>query len=101
MSDDIIKNAGKCGLCGDEIESTYRHDYKACSCGNLFVDGGHDYQRYGYDSTRETGESALWSSKHQRWVTFSEITKETAEKQAEIDEQKERVKTRRRKLMLP
>ena len=41
----IIKNAIRCNLCGDVIESTYRHDYVACSCGACAVDGGHDYLR--------------------------------------------------------
>lgn len=39
----IIKNAAKCLLCGDVIESTHRHDFKWCCCRNLAVDGGLDY----------------------------------------------------------
>lgn len=41
----IIKNAIRCNLCGDTIESTNRHDYVSCSCGACAVDGGHDYLR--------------------------------------------------------
>ena len=41
----IIKNAIRCNLCGDEIESTYRHNYVTCKCGACSVDGGHDYLR--------------------------------------------------------
>ena len=41
----IIKNAVKCNICGDVIESERRHDFKTCSCGNISVDGGHDYLR--------------------------------------------------------
>jgi len=41
----IIKNAIRCNICGDEIESTSRHDYVRCSCGACAVDGGHDYLR--------------------------------------------------------
>jgi len=41
----IIKNAIRCKRCGDEIESTYRHQYVMCSCGACAVDGGHDYLR--------------------------------------------------------
>ena len=44
----IIKNAIQCKLCGDIIESTYRHDYIQCSCGACSVDGGHDYLRRGF-----------------------------------------------------
>ena len=41
----ITKNAIRCKLCGDVIESTYRHDYVECSCGACAVDGGYDYLR--------------------------------------------------------
>ena len=41
----IIKNAIRCNLCGDTIESINRHDYVPCSCGACAVDGGHDYLR--------------------------------------------------------
>ena len=41
----IIKNAIQCKLCGEIIESTYRHEYVTCKCGACAVDGGHDYLR--------------------------------------------------------
>lgn len=41
----ILRNAARCRECGDEIESRYRHDYRACSCGAIAVDGGKDYIR--------------------------------------------------------
>jgi hypothetical protein len=41
----IIRNAIRCNICGDEIESVGRHDYVTCSCGACAVDGGHDYLR--------------------------------------------------------
>ena len=41
----IIKNAIRCNLCGDIIESINRHDYITCSCGACAVDGGRDYLR--------------------------------------------------------
>lgn len=44
----IIKNSIKCNLCGDIIESKFRHHYVECSCGACFVDGGQAYQRIGY-----------------------------------------------------
>jgi hypothetical protein len=43
----IIRNSAKCLKCNDEIESTHRHDFKWCSCGTIFVDGGHSYFRRG------------------------------------------------------
>lgn len=41
----IIRNAARCTLCGDEIESRHRHDFKSCVCGAIAVDGGKDYLR--------------------------------------------------------
>ena len=41
----IIINKAKCKLCGDIVESKYRHDYVKCSCGEISVDGGKDYLR--------------------------------------------------------
>jgi hypothetical protein len=37
-----------CLVCSDTIISQHRHDYKSCSCGNVQVDGGSDYAKYGY-----------------------------------------------------
>jgi len=47
MSIKIIKNSIKCRACGDIITSTYRHDFKWCSCKSIFVDGGNEYLRRG------------------------------------------------------
>lgn len=44
----IVRNSAKCLDCNTEIESTHRHDFKSCSCGNVFVDGGKDYLRRVY-----------------------------------------------------
>lgn len=41
----IIKNAIRCNLCGDEIESRYTHDFVRCGCKACAVDGGHEYLR--------------------------------------------------------
>lgn len=38
-----MKNRAKCKLCSDIIESFHRHDYVACKCGEIAVDGGLDY----------------------------------------------------------
>ena len=45
----IIKNAIQCKLCGEIIESTYRHNLVACKCGACYVDGGYDYLRRGFN----------------------------------------------------
>ena len=39
----IIKNAIRCNICGDEIESTTHHDFVTCKCGACSIDGGHEY----------------------------------------------------------
>lgn len=43
----IMKNKAQCVKCKDIIESLYRHDFKQCKCGAIFVDGGKDYLRRG------------------------------------------------------
>lgn len=35
----------QCLCCGDILVSKHRHDYVACSCNNLSIDGGTSYQR--------------------------------------------------------
>lgn len=43
----MTRNAAKCLLCGDIIESVHRHDFQRCQCGEVFVDGGLAYRRLG------------------------------------------------------
>lgn len=47
----LIHNRIRCNKCGDIIESKYTHDFVQCSCGQCFVDGGHDYMRVSGDYT--------------------------------------------------
>lgn len=38
----------KCNHCGDILISKHRHDFKMCSCGKCYIDGGNDpYIRVG------------------------------------------------------
>jgi hypothetical protein len=46
----------KCLKCGDIIQSMYKHDFVWCSCGNVFVDGGNDYFRFGGFDDEKTVE---------------------------------------------
>jgi tRNA(Ile2) C34 agmatinyltransferase TiaS len=39
----VVVNKAQCKLCGDVIESTHRHDFKWCKCGEIAVDGGKSY----------------------------------------------------------
>ncbi len=39
----IKKNAIRCKICGEEIESVHCHDFKWSSCGACSVDGSHQH----------------------------------------------------------
>lgn len=54
----IVRNAAVCLDCGDEIESTHRHDMRFCSCGKVAVDGGTAYLRRVFSS-----ENARWEDR--------------------------------------
>lgn len=47
MNEKILRNALRCKKCQTVIESKHRHDFVSCSCGAIFVDGGHEYVRWG------------------------------------------------------
>ena len=61
----IIRNAIRCKLCGDEIESTNRHDYVSCSCGACAVDGGLNYLRRTFKDKDCFEELSIWESEEQ------------------------------------
>lgn len=46
----IVLNKIKCKFCGDEIESEYTHDFKWCKCGRVYIDGGHEYLKRGFQT---------------------------------------------------
>lgn len=60
MREKLIKNAIKCNRCGDVIESKHRHDFKRCKCGTVFVDGGLDYSRRGYEKPEDFTDLCEW-----------------------------------------
>jgi len=56
----IIRNAIRCNICGDEIESTTRHDFVTCKCGVCSVDGRHEYlKRVSVDESHYTDISIV------------------------------------------
>lgn len=59
----LVRNAARCDECGDVLESVDVHDFKQCTCGNIFVDGGLEYVRRGF----KTG----------KWTELSEYIGET------------------------
>lgn len=42
----------QCLQCGDTIYSCAGHDFRECSCGNVFIDGGFNYCRVGGDANK-------------------------------------------------
>ncbi len=44
----LVRNAAYCTKCNTEVESKHRHDFVMCKCGEIFVDGGLSYVRYGF-----------------------------------------------------
>ena len=53
----LTRNAVKCNLCADRIQSKHRHDFVSCCCGNVSVDGGSSYVRRTFRTTEFTDES--------------------------------------------
>lgn len=39
----VASNDAHCHICGQIVSSAHRHDCSTCGCGNITVDGGHDY----------------------------------------------------------
>lgn len=39
----------RCLKCKDVIQSMHRHDFVRCKCGAIFVDGGAEYLRIGWE----------------------------------------------------
>lgn len=49
----LKENKAQCLSCGDIIVSKSVHDFVRCSCKKLFVDGGLEYARRGYQKPEE------------------------------------------------
>jgi hypothetical protein len=43
----IIVNTAQCPTCKDILFSRAHHDFRFCTCGETFVDGGFEYVRIG------------------------------------------------------
>ena len=55
----IDRNSAKCLKCNTEVESTFRHDFTACPCGNVRVDGGREYSRVVVKSSDEYEDTSI------------------------------------------
>lgn len=56
----LTRNAAKCLLCGDIIESRSVHDFVTCNCGNISVDGGLDYAKRCFKQKDTWKELSEW-----------------------------------------
>ncbi len=48
-----MANKARCEICKTVIESKSRHNFVSCACGKIFVDGGNDYFRCGYENPED------------------------------------------------
>ena len=55
----IIRNSAICNKCNEEVVSTYTHDFRTCSCGDLSVDGGTEYLRRVFGARGYTDTSVM------------------------------------------
>lgn len=55
----VLVNKVRCKKCNDIIESKHEHDFKRCLCGSIFIDGGTDYQKYGWGLNQQEEKSEL------------------------------------------
>lgn len=42
----------ECTVCNERIWSRHRHDYRHCGCGMTSVDGGREYLRVGFHTSK-------------------------------------------------
>lgn len=61
----MIVTAVQCKLCKDIIFSRARHDFRECSCGKTFVDGGFEYLRYGGEAEEEVKKVEVATTKQE------------------------------------
>lgn len=73
----IIVNKIQCDNCKDIIVSNNVHDYKSCECGNVSIDGGHDYTKRGWSEGYTYTELTVYSDapfkiirKELKWGTY-------------------------------
>jgi len=71
MSKQILKNKAMCRKCGTTIESTHVHDFVSCGCRRIFVDGGREYLRRGFEYPEDFIELSEFAEEE---VIVSEIS---------------------------
>ena len=76
-----------CHGCHDRVYSRAAHDFRHCSCGSVFVDGGREYFKYGcvpnaeFDITEVEVEASLqdlyddWNEMHDKYGIINFLDK--------------------------
>jgi hypothetical protein len=59
-----LRNAVFCNLCSTVAESGSRHEMRACHCGKVSVDGGHDYLKRAYTTGSDYTELSTINPKY-------------------------------------
>lgn len=55
----VLVNKVRWKKCNDIIESKYNNDFRRCNCGSIFIDGGTDFQRFGWGMNQNVEKSEL------------------------------------------
>ena len=59
MAGECTQPAVHCLNCDDVIWSVHRHDFHYCSCESVFIDGGKDYLRCGFNEGSKCDSGVL------------------------------------------
>lgn len=78
---------GGCSLCGDIMESTHRHDFVQCKCGQSFLDGGDDYIRGTMTTIPLNREGGM--TEEEFLAHLDNLEKETDDGRQEVPQQEE------------
>lgn len=81
--------ATECHYCHDILFSRARHDFRWCSCGKTYVDGGSDYLRIGWTDRRprtyklfiHQSPSVLYDDWNSKTDRYGRISRENARKE--------------------
>lgn len=71
----LCRNAVRCKLCGETIESRHVHDFKTCACKSASVDGGLSYIRIGGNS-KDMEPRFMWKTEGKcsvMWLPEEEV----------------------------
>jgi len=73
---ELLVNALQCQNCKDIIFSRARHDFRSCTCGETYVDGGFSYTRIGYkDKIPKTLKLKISTTRKQLYDDWNYVNK--------------------------